>query len=75
MPLPPMLPPAFTVSPLDDAIEPFTESDTAVDRGRTAGVAERAGARPFTVTAFVIAPSVPAPVSASVPLVMLVLPV
>ena len=26
MPLPPMLPPAFTVSPLDDAIEPFTES-------------------------------------------------
>jgi hypothetical protein len=30
MPLPPMLPPAFTVSPLDDAIEPFTESVPAL---------------------------------------------
>ena len=35
----------------------------------------RIAVAPFTVTAFVIAPSVPAPVSASVPLVMLVLPV
>ena len=30
VPLPPMLPPAFTVSPLDDTIEPLTDSVPAL---------------------------------------------